>query len=948
MTVKSSRVALPQPEARLTTLLRQAVMNPEDVSTDALERVALAVDASHYLMTPQAVVRARSARDVAGAMAAARTAGVPLTLRSGGSSLSGQALTDGVAVDVRRHFRRIDIHDHGKRVTVQPGATIREVNTRLARHHRKLGPDPVSEIACTIGGMVANNSSGMTCGTVANTYRTVESMTIVLPSGTVVDTASPDADALLRQAEPTLVEVLTRLHEQFKRPDLLADIHRRYRIKNTMGYGLNSLVDFDTPAKMLEHLMVGSEGTLGFVAEATFRTVPVLPKAATGLLLFPNLDAATRALPSLVASGAPVVELLDAAALRATADDTEKVLPGLVPTTEAALLVEYQAELDEELDELVARAHAVFDSLDLARDPELSRDPGRRALLWVLRKGTYTKVAANRPAGTAALLEDVAVPMERLGGVCSALQGLFDKHDYPDAVIFGHAKDGNIHFLVTEDFATQASMKRYEDFTEEMVELVLATEGTLKAEHGTGRIMAPFVHRQYGDELYAAMWDIKRACDPALALNPGAVLTEDPQLHLKNVKTTPVVREVIDRCVECGYCEPVCPSQHLTTTPRQRIVIQRAIAVAEASGQPEVAAQLRKEEQYPVIDTCAVDGMCQTACPVKINTGDLVRDLRTERNGALINTVWGTAAKHWDGFNRIAAVGMSVVDKVPTPLVRGALGIVRKVTSDDLMWQVSDELPGGGKVRRPVRTASPDAVFLPACVQTMFASGHPSRDGSESAVHSLASIAGLALRVPDDVASLCCGTVWKSKGLTEGRTYMSDRLAGSLRAATEDGLLPVVCDNASCTEGIEISLRAEGLGHLRVLDATSWVAEYVAPHLPPLRRVRRAIIHPTCSSTRMGINDALTVLSGLLADEVVVPDGWRCCAFAGDRGLLHEELTATATRDEAASVAAMDADLYLSCNRTCELGMTRATGRTYTHVIEELAARVLDVAGTHR
>lgn len=940
MTITSSRVNVPRSADHLGELLRQAVTNPDDVSTDALDRIALAVDASHYLMTPQAVVRARSAHDVSAAIAAARSAGVPLTLRSGGTSLSGQALTDGVMVDVRRHFRDIEVLDAGARVRVQPGATIREVNARLVRHRRKLGPDPASEIACTIGGMVANNSSGMTCGTTANTYRTVESMIIVLPSGTVVDTASPDADALLRREEPALVEVLLRLHDQFQRPEVLADLRRRYSIKNTMGYGLNSLIDYDTPAKILEHLMVGSEGTLGFVAEATFNTVPILPKAATSLLLFPDLDAATRALPALVNSGPPVVELLDAAALRAVADDTERVLPGLRPTTEAALLVEYQAESDAELEAFVASATDIFGGLDLAREPQLSEDPARRGLLWVLRKGTYTKVAANRPTGTAALLEDVAVPMTRLGGVCSELQVLFDKHGYPDAVIFGHAKDGNIHFLVTEDFAGPASMKRYQEFTEDMVELVLATEGTLKAEHGTGRIMAPFVQRQYGDELYQAMWDVKKACDPQLALNPGSVLTEDPDLHLKHVKTTPASREVIDRCVECGYCEPVCPSQHLTTTPRQRIVIQRAIAEAEASGQTDMAKQLREEEEYKVIATCAVDGMCQTACPVQINTGDLIRDLRTEGNGRVINTIWGTAARHWDGFNRIAAVGMTVVDKVPTRLVRGVLGVVRKVTSPDLMWQVSDELPPGGKVRRPADPARPDAVFLPACVQTMFASGHPSREGSEVALHQLAAAAGLSLRVPGDAASLCCGTVWKSKGLADGKKYMSGRLGTSLRDATENGRLPVVCDNVSCTEGIEVSLQAEGLDQVQILDATMWVAEFVAPHLPPLPKVRRAVVHPTCSSTRLGVNDALMVLAGLVAEEVIVPDGWRCCAFAGDRGLLHEELTATATRDEAAAVKQLEADLYLSLNRTCELGMTRATGHTYTHVLEELASRV--------
>ncbi|HSO69372.1 MAG TPA: FAD-binding and (Fe-S)-binding domain-containing protein [Arachnia sp.] len=920
----------------------RAVLGGDAVSTRELDRAALAVDASHYLRIPDAVLRARSASDVGAAMAVAVQCGWPLTLRSGGTSLSGQALSEGLTVDVRRHFRGIEVIDGGARVRLQPGATIREVNTVLGRLGRKLGPDPASEIACTVGGMIANNSSGMTCGTVANAYRTIESMTIVLPSGTVLDTAAPDADAQLARREPALVDVLTSLRDTLRGERFRGDIERRFAIKNTMGYGINSFLDHDTPVKILEHLMIGSEGTLGFVAEAVFRTVPVPARTATGLLMFDSLDAATAALPHLVGSGADVVELIDAASIRAMGDDAADALPpGFTVGRHASLLVEYQAGDDAGIERATETGSAAFAGLaGLAADPELTRDAGRRARMWVMRKGLYTKVARNRPAGTAALLEDVAVPMARLGAVCSELHVLFDRHGYRDGVIFGHAKDGNIHFLVTEDFAGEASMRRYEDFTEDMVELVLGQQGTLKAEHGTGRIMAPFVRRQYGDELYQAMWDVKNACDPSGILNPGAVLSEDPRLHLKHLKPTAPVRELIDDCVECGYCEPVCPSQHLTTTPRQRIVVQRAIAAAEQAGESNLADTLRSQQTYDVVQTCAVDGMCQTACPVQINTGDLVRTLRREDRSRALDAGWKVAADHWSGVLRVASVGMTVVDKVPTPLVRGALGVARTLIGEDVVPQLSSELPGGGPVRRPNPLPAPAAIFMPACVGTMFGTDHASGTGVSGAVRRLAEVAGLGLSTPDGIQSLCCGTPWKSKGLPAGYDVMRDRLVAWIREHTHDGELPLVCDNVSCTEGIIVSLKSAGAGHIRVLDATQWVAERVAPRLPELERARVAAVHPTCSSTHLGVNDALLVLAGLVADEAVVPDGWRCCGFAGDRGLLHEELTATATRDEAAAVRRLDADLHLSCNRTCELGLTRASGQTYVHVLEELAARV--------
>lgn len=943
---KTTRANLTQPGPGVAAL--NAKLGADRVSTRELDRIALAVDASHYLVTPQAIVRPKSAAEVGMAMSVATQMGWPMTLRAGGSSLSGQALSDGLMVDVRRHFRGMEVLDGGNKVRVQPGLTIRQVNAVLAPLGRKLGPDPASEIACTIGGMIANNSSGMTCGTTANTYRTVDSMTIVLPSGTVINTADDDADAQLSAKEPELTQVLIRLRDQLRRDGVREDIQRRYAIKNTMGYGINSFIDFDTPAKILEHLMVGSEGTLGFVAEAVFNTVKLMPNTATSLLLFNSLDDATAALPSLVYSGADVVELIDSSSIVAMGAEAASVLPkGFKVGREAALLVEYQAENVEGIAERIETGNKTFAGLDnLVQTPELTQDKARRAQMWVLRNGLYTKIAWNRPKGTAALLEDIAVPMESLAGVCTELSALFDKHNYPDAVVFGHAKNGNIHFLVTEDFEGEKSMRRYEDFTEDMVELVLANQGTLKAEHGTGRIMAPFVHRQYGDELYQAMWDVKRACDPTAILNPGVIMTDDPKLHLRNIKPTRPTRDVIDDCVECGYCESVCPSQHLTTTPRQRIVVQRALDAAVAAGNTELAKALRSQEKYDVIQTCAVDGMCQTACPLHINTGDLIRTLRAEAVPSALDAGWKVAAQHWGPIVKVASVGMTVVDKVPTPLVRSTLGVARKVISTDLIPTLSRELPGGGKIRQRAIEASPDAIFMPACVGSMFGTDHACGQGVAGALRQLAQAAGLSLGTPAGVQELCCGTPWKSKGLHEGYHVMTEKLSNWVVSSTHGGELPLVCDNVSCTEGIKIALSNANVDGIEVVDATQWVAQHVAPKLPEVAKAGLAVVHPTCSSTRLGVNDALMVLAGLVAEQAVVPDGWRCCGFAGDRGLLHEELTATATRDEAASVAKLNPDLYLSCNRTCELGMTRATGHTYVHVLEELAARVAAATGT--
>jgi len=472
---------------------RSTSISTPEVSTRAIDRIANASDASHYLLTPRGVAIADDVADVARLMRAATDSGSAITFRSGGTSLSGQASGDDLLVDVRRRFRRITVLDGGARVRVEPGATVRQVNAMLARHGYRLGPDPASEAACTIGGVVNNNSSGMICGTTENTYETLESLVFVLPSGTAVDTADPHADAQLSRAEPELVAGLERLRRRVtENAASVALIRRAFAMKNTMGYGINAFVDHSSPAELLAHLIIGSEGTLAFVAEATFRTVPIRPLAATGLALFPDLDAAARALPALVETGAAALELMDSTSIRVgqALPDAPDAIRGFVPTTEAALLFEYQASGDDELAAFVDAGTRALraENLPIATPP--STDPIARARAWKLRKGLYASVAGARPKGTTALLEDIVVPVPALADTCGSLQELFERYAYRDSVIFGHAKDGNIHFMLTDRFETDEQLGRLAGFTEDMADLVLSAGGNLKAEHGTGRAMA--------------------------------------------------------------------------------------------------------------------------------------------------------------------------------------------------------------------------------------------------------------------------------------------------------------------------------------------------------------------------------------------------------------------------------------------------------------------------
>lgn len=950
-----------------------------ELRTDLLSRVAHAHDASHYLLRPDAVVRADDLDGVVAAMGEARRRGMPVTFRSGGTSLSGQASGAGMLVDTRTRFTRVEVLDGGERVRCQPGATLRLVNAHLLRHGRRLGPDPASEIACTIGGVVANNSSGMSSGTTRTAYRTVEAMTVVLPSGTVVDTGAPDADAHLAAVEPELHRGLAELRDRVRGSAAMrAEVERQFAMKNTMGYSINAFVDHDAPVKILEHLMIGSEGTLGWVADVTFRTVPLLPQVATTLLVFDSLERATDALVPLGATGPEAMELMDAASLRVAAADPKadpsmrSLAAGAGITGQTALLVEYRAADDDALAPLRdAAADAVAD-LTLEVPAAMATDAATRARLWQVRKGLYTAVAGARPAGSTALLEDVVVPVGDLTATVRDLGGLFARHGYDDAVTFGHAKDGNLHFMITPNLGEAAELERYSAFSDDLVDMILGHGGSLKAEHGTGRIMAPFVRRQYGDDLYAVMREVKRLCDPAGLLNPGVLITDDPQEHLRDLKVEVSAggddAAQVDRCVECGYCEPGCPSRTATTTPRQRIALLKEIQGAAARGDDAERAELEKAFRYWGVQTCAADSMCVEACPVDIDTGVVMKGHRARANPRPVQRGGVALAKSWEPVVDVLRGALGVVEKVPTPVTRFASEVARGVVGTDVAPRVDADLPGPGPQRGTAGVApaaEPRGVLFASCMGELFAPaggglprGLHSGDGpvgAEPALRALCERAGVGLAVPDGIGGLCCGTPWASKGLPDGAAEMARRVLDALWTATRGGELPVVCDASSCTHGLVDTPKhlgpadRERFARLRIVDAVTFVRAEVLPGLAArgveIARTGRVVVHPTCASVHLGAVEDLRAVAGAVADEAVVPDAWNCCGFAGDRGMLHPELTAAATHDQSAEIAERERalpgarfDAYLSNNRTCEIGMSRATGRDYVHVLELLEA----------
>jgi D-lactate dehydrogenase len=908
----------------------ERLLGAERVLARASDIVRYASDASPYRLLPQVVVMAHDAEDVAKTLAFGKRSGIPVTFRAGGTSLNGQGQSEGILVDVRRHFSGVAVERGQPReggaeieaafARVKPGTVLGHANRVLAPHGRKLGPDPAStDIACA-GGVIANNSGGMRCGVTKDSYSTVRSMTLVLASGTTIDTAAPGAAERFAAEEPDLAAGLAAIRDEIRADAELSErIRRKFAIKNTTGYRLCAFLDAEGPLEIFRRLVVGSEGTLAFVAEAVFETVPQPSHTTTAWVHFPGIDEAIAPVRDLVASGATAVELMVAPALITAAWNMVGAPQEWkeLPPESAVLLVEYGAGSDEELDAHVAKANAIFAAHETIRPAGFTREPEEVELAWRVREGLHGLIGRLRLPGTALIVEDVCVPPERIAEGARDLQALLGEHGFLPGVA-GHASAGNLHFMLTPDFAKREDLERYEDFMAKLVELVVSKyDGSLKAEHGTGINMAPYVEREWGERATGLMWRVKQLADPGGVLNPGVVLNRDPGVHLRNLKTTPAIEDSASTCVECGFCEPVCPSRNLTTTPRQRIVLRREIA-RQPDGSPLQKALL-EEYAYDSLETCAADGSCQLACPVGIDTGALVKELRKQRHGERAERAALATAKRWKTVEKASRAAL----RLGGPLVRRT--------------KRGRGLPGparGGAEAPSAPRSGAAAVYVPSCTNRIFG-GNP-----VEALVAVSARAGLPVWIPDEVAGSCCGLPFGSKGFAGAQRHKANEMVERLWEWCDGGKLPVVIDAASCTqaiadpgEGVLSEENGERLGKLEILDSVAWAHDHLLSKLEIGEKVGSATVHPTCATRHMGLAPRLRSLAGALADDVFVAPSATCCGFAGDRGISHPELTEAATRPQAEELSGRRFDAHLSSNRTCEIGLSRATGADYESVL---------------
>ena len=918
-----------------------------------IDVIAYASDASFYHLIPKAVVLAKNLEEVRALFALSQQTRIPLTFRAAGTSLSGQSISDGLLVEVARHWRELQVEEGGSKIRVQTGVIGSRANQALALYGAKIGPDPASIATCTMGGILANNSSGMCCGVEQNAYHTLHSMTFMLTSGTIIDTALPGADDEFHAREPKLARGILELKAKLERNSALRErVRNKYRTKNTTGYSLNAFLDFDRAVDIFQHVLIGSEGTLAFIAEAVLNTVPDLPVKYTGLLLFPDLYAAAASIVPLRQAGAKALEIMDRASLRSV--ESKAGVPASLrslPEAAAGLLAEFQSADEAERADLEKLAAEAIGGLQLFEPARFTHVAGEQALLWQIRAGMFPSVGSVRKSGTTVIIEDVAFPVETLADAAHDLTGLFRKHDYDNAIIFGHAKDGNLHFVITQTFNSQTAIDQYSYFIDDVVKLVVERyDGALKAEHGTGRNMAPFVETEWGPEAYEIMRRLKELADPDNLLNPGVIINPDRQAHLANLKQLPSVEPEIDKCIECGFCEPKCPSRELTLTPRQRIVVRREMArLQEGNNQSALYGSLEREFPYMALDTCATDGLCATTCPVGIDTGQLVKRFRSARVSARAQAWAVRIANNFGLTERLLRtalrLGHSAQNVIGAGGMRSLTAAMKRVLGDNLSEWMPDTPYAAAPVPQTQR-ARAAAVYFPSCISRVMGRlpGEPADRSLMEVMVDVARRANLPVYIPRDVAGTCCGTPFSSKGFTRAHAIAVNAAVEKFWKWSEQGKLPIVIDTSPCTYGFKNArsyLTPENQSHfdkMVFLDSIEFVHDELLPKLPIKSKSRSVALHPVCSVTKMGIAAKLEGIARACSRQVTIPLDAGCCAFAGDRGFLFPELTQAATRHEAAEVKAIGPDECYSSSRTCEIGMTRATGqiyRSYMYLLEK-------------
>ena len=906
------------------------------VYTDHLRRYAYGVDASCYSYLPKVVVKAEDEREVRRLIRLCQQCGTPFTFRAAGSSLSGQCSSEDVLIVCNDGFKKMEVIDDGKALKCECGVIGSDANDLLKPYNRKIGPDPATLATALVGGILNNNSSGMCCGTAQNSYKTIRSIRVVLLDGTVLDTSDKKSIEQFLREKPQMVEDILQLRKEILADEELTHlIHHKYKIKNTTGYGLNSLVDFEDIIDIINHLFIGSEGTLGFVSEIVYNTVEDVPYKGCGLMFFSTLNDASLAVVALANMGREKVvaaEMMDYQSLKAV--QTLENVPDFVrevPEGTSAILFQTESYSKDTVDENLAFIKEQLKDIPTAIPSLYSQDPKEYDSWWAIRKGILPIVGGQRRKGTTVITEDVCFQIEDFTKGIEMLTELFHKYDFVDGgVIFGHALSGNVHFNITPDFSDPKDTKNFGDLVKEMSERVSGFGGSLKAEHGTGRMVAPFVEMEWGKKAYEINRRIKAIFDPERILNPDVMITDDPDVYKKNLKAQCVIDDAFTICMECGFCEKHCPSRNLTLTPRQRIALLRETKRLENEGNFTLASELRKGYEYFGVDTCAACSMCKGLCPLSIDTAQIALSMRRidppapELAKKIYDNFSTTLQMCRAGVSLEGIAGSIITQKAISKITEGLHGVtgvtpyVPKTTPKANRYKLKNRI-------KP--TNFEKVVYFSTCANRAFKpnQGYDDDRSLQQVVESLCNKAHIDIIYPKHIENLCCGLSFENYDDVHERAVKD--LHDALMKASQNGKYPIVIDHSAC-----FNHAFKHMPDLEINDISEFLCKYVVPHLDIEKCDERVIVHKQCKIKSLNKSQYIEDLARLCTDHVFNIKSFACDGFAGQKGFFTPELNKSATKDLAGEIAEYGATLGVSSSSTCEIGLGESGGIPFVGV----------------
>ena len=979
---------------------------PSDrIYTDELRTLGWGTDASFYRQIPKVVIRSDGEEEISKIVKTCQKYKMPYTFRAAGTSLSGQSCTDSVLIVAGKHWEKYELGPNQDTIKLQPGIVGGRVNEILKPFGRVFPPDPASIGSAMVGGIVINNASGMNCGVHANSDRMLVSARIILTDGTILDTGDKESREQFARSHPEFLRKIETLRDKVRANEALASrICNKYSIKNVTGLNLRPLIAYDDPFDIIAHSMVGSEGTLAFLSEVTMKTLHDYPYKASAMVYFLSMKESCEAVVAMKKMKAgeedmaysaenlvvKSAEMLDYKSLSSVNDPVflqykkdvdagkiEGVLPGDYHDL-TAILTETKGITHEQLLEKIGKIKSCLEQFRLYIPAEFTEDPKVYGKYWAIRSGIFPSVGGTRPLGTSCLIEDVAFPIESLPEATVKLQKMIADHGYDDACIYGHAFEGNYHFILNQSFADEHEVARYAEMMRDVARLVVEEyDGSLKAEHGTGRNMAPFVRYEWRDEAYEAMKELKAIFDPDCLLNQGVIFNDDPDCFIKCLKPLPVLdydfdsvpdgghylmdsslstaKETVEqvkranKCIECGFCEVNCMSCGLTLSSRMRIAVQREIRYLAATGSnPERLATLKKQYKYYGDQTCATDGLCSTSCPMKINTGELTHLIRQmDMNNSRMGYKLGDfAANHMAGIKSGLRVVLDVAHlghvtlgpTLMTGIARGMnkMGLPLWTTampkkhrqpkkSDLTQFIIEKSIPQKEKEHLPLRV-----VYFPSCInQTMGQSKHGGKihDLVDEVIQLMAK-AGYETIFPEGMERMCCGQIWESKGMLDIADRKSAELEAALWKASDEGRYPVLCAQSPCLHRMR-----KVMHKMHLYEPAEFIMKFLVPRLDFHPIDRHIALHLTCSTRQMGVADDLIALAKMCSDNVFLPEGVGCCGFAGDRGFTFPELNKYGLRKLRPQIEANHIEVGYSNSRTCEIGLETNTGIPYMSIV---------------